>query len=78
MDEHIGLGVLGRRSAYCGTLLLPQLSFFIILYDGATRVARSLSGARLRRSVFGVLAAEPAEALPVKNALFEARIAAVH
>jgi hypothetical protein len=44
----------------------------------ATLVARSLSGARLRRSVFGVLAAEPTKALPVKNALFEARIAAVH
>jgi hypothetical protein len=43
----------------------------------ATLVARSLRGARLGWSVFGVLAAEPTKALPVKNALFEARIAAV-
>src|ERR1700733_8732774 len=31
MDEHIGLGVLGRRSAYCGTLLLPRCHFYYSL-----------------------------------------------
>jgi hypothetical protein len=44
----------------------------------ATLVAGSLSGARLRRNVIWVLAAEPAKALPVKLALVEAGISAVH